>query len=104
MYGGIAGQTIAPSFDQTTNVSDTKWCQKDVVPDDVVPSHQAPLFALQEADVDIRPRFFDNISKEWILLDTGAAVSVTKPGPNDKLDPTIRLEAVNGSAMKCYGS
>ena len=37
------------------------------------------------------------------MVDTGSQVSVLKPGPTDKVNPSLLLEAVNGSNMKCYG-
>ena len=70
---------------------------------EVVPSHQA-LAALQTEDVDIRPRFWDKLSDQWVLVDTGAQVSVCAPGANDKIDPRVTLETVDGSKMPSYGS
>ena len=31
--------------------------------------------------VDIRPRIYDNATKQWVLLDTGAQVSCCPPPP-----------------------
>ena len=70
---------------------------------EVVPSHQA-LAALQTEDVDIRPRFWDKLADQWVLVDTGAQVSVCAPGANDKIDPRVTLETVDGSKMPSYGS
>ena len=107
LYGGLAGEPYLPdTIDQIINVSDDKWCpnKTNFSPDDVIPSHQAPLFAIQnEEELDIRPRFFDADNDRWVLVDTGAAVSVTPPGPNDKPDPNIMLETVDGSLMPAYG-
>ena len=52
---------------------------------------------------DTRPRFFDNISKTWTLLDTGSCVSCTAKEPGDKLDPNVRLRAVNGQSIPTFG-
>ena len=53
--------------------------------------------------MDIRPRYFDKAAKKWYLLDTGAQVSCCPPSPEDRLDPSVLLEAVDGSKMPCYG-
>ena len=74
-----------------------------IKPEDIIPSHQAALFAIQHEEVDVRPRFFDNHSNSWFLVDTGAQVTCCAPSPNDKVDPSIVLEAVDGSRMPCYG-
>ena len=74
----------------------------DIKDEDIVDTHQIAEL-LSDPDIDIRPRFFDKSLQEWVLLDTGSQVSCTKPGPQDKIDPSIRLEAVNGSIMPCYG-
>ena len=61
------------------------------------------MFAISNPEVDIRPRFYDNLSKQYILVDTGAQVSCCPPSPSDKIDPTVILETVDGSKMPCYG-
>ena len=71
---------------------------------DIIPSHEAAIFSIQNQDVDVRPRFFDNHSNSWFLVDTGAQVSCCAPSPDDKVDPSIVLEAVDGSRMPCYGT
>ena len=68
----------------------------------VISPHQA-LAAVDNGEFDIRPRFFDKLSKAWILLDTGAQVSCSPPSSTDVPDPTLAVEAVNGSIMPCYG-
>ena len=57
----------------------------------------------EDDEVDIRPRFFDNLTNQWILVDTGAQTSCVPPSPEDTIDPNIRLEAVDGSILPCYG-
>ena len=52
---------------------------------------------------DARPRVFDNISKTWTLLDTGSCVSCTPKDPEDKIDPSMRLRAVNGQVIPTFG-
>ena len=85
-------------------VSDqAKQCQnKSKIEPEVIPTHQA--FAAQlDQQVDIRPRFFDKNSNQWILLDTGAQCSCAPPSPQDSPDPNLAVEAVDGSLMTCYG-
>ena len=43
------------------------------------------------------------MSGEWVLVDTGAQTSVLKPLPEDVIDPSLKLETVDGSEMSCYG-
>ena len=58
---------------------------------------------MKDVNWDMRPHFFDNITKSHLLLDSGAAVSAWPPDPGDKPDPKLRLRAVNGSTLRCYG-
>ena len=53
--------------------------------------------------VDCRPKIFNGISKSWMLCDTGSMVTAVKRGPDDKLDESRYLQAVNGSKIKCFG-
>ena len=100
----MAGHTHIPNLiDEFEIIPDNKWCQKNVTEEDILPTSQASLCALQDQDIDIRPRFWDSLSKQWILLDTGAQVSVTMPGPHDQVDPSVILETVDGSRMPYYG-
>ena len=62
------------------------------------------MAAVQAEDIDVRPRFWDKIAQQWVLVDTGAQVSVTFPSPTDKVDPTVMLETVDGSKMPSYGN
>ena len=69
-------------------------------------THQAAAYSEPDdgdAEVDIRPRFFDPLTKQWVLLDTGAQVSCVAPSPDDVPDPHLALETVDGSLMPCYG-
>ena len=45
---------------------------------------------------DIRPRLVDKSSGTSRLVDSGSQISVAKKGPNDKIDHSIKLVAVNG--------
>ena len=52
---------------------------------------------------DIRPRLHDKSTGTSRLVDSGSQISVTKKGPNDKIDHTFKLVAVNGSKIETYG-
>ena len=54
-------------------------------------------------NVDFRPRVFDNNTKKWTLLDSGSCVSCTPKDPEDKVDPSLRLRAVNGQYIPTFG-
>ena len=54
--------------------------------------------------LDIRPKVFDNKQKVWTLLDSGSCVSCIPKAPNDKIDPNLRLRAVNGSSIATFGT
>ena len=58
---------------------------------------------MKGVDWDMRPHVFDKMTKNYLLLDTGAQCSAYPPDPGDKPDPKLTLKAVNGSKMKCYG-
>ena len=59
---------------------------------------------VQGSKLDCRPKVFDGNSKSWKLCDSGSMVTVVKKTDNDKIDKSKYLQAVNGSAIKCYGS
>ena len=52
---------------------------------------------------DIRPRLLDRSSGINRLVDSGSQISVTKRGPNDKIDDSLKLVAVNGTKIPTYG-
>ena len=54
--------------------------------------------------LDTRPKVFDNLSKEWVLLDTGSCVSCLPPTKEDLLDPRLKLRSVNGGVIDTYGT
>ena len=53
--------------------------------------------------LDCRPKIFDGVTKTWKLCDTGSMITVVKKGPEDKIDKNKVLQAVNGTAIQCYG-
>ena len=85
--------------DNLISISDSKWCLNDT---ESLPS-PVQTSAIADAEVDIRPRFFDNLTNQWMLVDTGAQVSCVPPSPGDQVDPSLRCEAVDGSLLPCYG-
>ena len=88
-------------IDDEISISDAKWSPPKI-DYEVIPSHQAAAFALKD-EVDIRPRFFDPLTKSWSLMDTGAQVSCCPPSPEDTIDHSLQLETVDGTRMPCYG-
>ena len=62
------------------------------------------LFA-SKCETDIRPRILDNDSGIWMLIDSGAMISVVPRAnyPNSVVDYRMQLEAVNGSKFDTYG-
>ena len=53
--------------------------------------------------VDFRPHLWDDASKSFCLVDTGSQVTVWPVEPGDQVDPNLRLKAVNGSKIECFG-
>ena len=70
---------------------------------DALPAFIATQHSPGDAGVDYRPHIFDKASKKFCLLDSGSQVTAWPPDPGDVVDPTIRLKAVNGSRIDCYG-
>ena len=67
----------------------------------VIPAVEAASWIRKGAD--IRPRLKDSATGQFRLIDTGAQISATCKGPNDVIDNTIKLVAVNGSRINTYG-
>ena len=69
-----------------------------------------PYFKLVEAiavmENDIRPRVLEEINGNWILVDSGSAVTAWPKTeyPEAILDQTCSLQAVNKSSIKTYGT
>ena len=42
-------------------------------------------------------------SSQFRLIDSGSQISVTKRLPGDKIDPSLRLIAVNGTKIETFG-
>ena len=52
---------------------------------------------------DMRPHLYDGVTQQRLLLDSGSMVTAYPPDPGDKVVPEMKLRAVNGSILKCYG-
>ena len=50
----------------------------------------------------MRPRLVDGLGVKY-LLDSGSMTGVWPASPNDKIDPSIKLQAVDGSPFPAYG-
>ena len=70
---------------------------------EIIPSIEAVDWVNGHRNVDIRPRLVDSSSGEARLLDSGAQLSATQRRPEDKLDNSVNLVAVNGSRIPTYG-
>ena len=70
---------------------------------EVVPTIEAVKMWSEGRRVDLRPRLIDSATGEARLLDSGAQISATRKRPEDRLDTTINLVAVNGSRINSYG-
>ena len=68
----------------------------------VIPAVDA-LNWTRKANCDIRPRLLDKSSGITRLIDSGSQISVAVKGPEDKVDPSFKLVAVNGSKINTYG-
>ena len=71
---------------------------------EIIPSIEAVDWNKKGHNVDIRPRLVDSSSGEARLLDSGAQLSAARKGPNDTLDESVKLVAVNGSKIPTYGT
>ena len=105
LYGGYAGELPLPELSDNEDllISDSKTRPISESSSEIITFNEA-IAAASLTNVDIRPRIFDKITNQWILLDTGSQCSVTKPGPNDHLRPDLLLESVDGSKLPCYGT
>ena len=56
-----------------------------------------------KGNVDVRPRLVDKSTGQSRLIDSGAQITATVRGPEDKPDHSFTLVAVNGSNIPTYG-
>ena len=65
--------------------------------------HKRPSVSnLSNNNIDTRPRLTDGFGNKY-LVDSGSMTTVVRVGPEDKVDPDVLLEAVDGSTFDCYG-
>ena len=76
---------------------------EDINVDEFVSAAEALKLQDAQEELDMRPYLFDGNSKRHILLDSGSQVCAWPPDPGDRVDPKVRLKAVNGTDLKCYG-
>ena len=69
----------------------------------VIPAVSAVDWLVGQRNCDIRPRLMDKSTGISRLLDSGSQISVTRKEENDKIDPSFKLVAVNGSKIPTYG-
>ena len=77
--------------------------QSDIPVDSVVPAVEAQRWPVGHRGCDIRPRLLDKSTGQSRLIDSGSMITATKKLPEDKLDESINLVAVNGTKIKTYG-
>jgi hypothetical protein len=71
-------------------------------PPSVVSAADADAWAMGHQGVDIRPHFVTKEGQE-ILIDSGSQICAWPADPGDQIDPNIRLKAVNGNQIQCFG-
>ena len=76
--------------------------QADIPAGTILSALEAKCWSLGR-NCDIRPRLHDKSTGVDRLVDSGSQISVTRKGPNDKLDPNFKLVAVNGTKIDTYG-
>ena len=78
--------------------------QSDIPVDSVVPAVEAQRWPVGHRGCDIRPRLLDKSIGQSRLIDSGSMITATAEGPEDKINESMKLVAVNGSEIKTYGS
>ena len=81
-----------------SNIIDPQY--KNLQVGDVISSIEA---VTDSVPLDTRPKVFDNLSKQWVLLDTGSCVSCIPPTKEDLLNPHLKLRSVNGGVIDTFG-
>ena len=81
----------------------SKQCQNDLNNSPPTPIPPTVSSAADPEQVDIRPRYYDKLSKQWIMFDCGSQVSAIAKSPGDVPTPHLLLEAVDGSILPTYG-
>ena len=73
-------------------------------PDAEISAIEAINYRQGSYGLDTRPKVFDKLSNNWTLLDSGSCLTCTPKEPQDKLDPKLKLRAVNGTSIATYGT
>ena len=71
---------------------------------EVVPTVDAVGWSRGQRNCDIRPRLKDESTGTFRLIDSGSMITAAMRGPDDKVDDSVRLVAVNGSRIRTYGT
>ena len=53
--------------------------------------------------IDCRPKLYDNLTKSYLLCDTGAMTTCVPKEAGDKIDKLVTLRTADGKPMKTYG-
>ena len=69
----------------------------------IVSAVEATNWSKQVHNCDIRPRLLDKSTGTYRMIDSGSQITATQRRPDDKVDPTLKLVAVNGSRIDTYG-
>ena len=77
--------------------------EKDLPEGTVIRAIDAVDWSVGKHNCDIRPRLFDKSSGINRLVDSGSQITVTRKLPEDKVDSSLKLVAVNGSKIDTYG-
>ena len=71
-------------------------------PPATVPAREALSWSMGNQGVDMRPYLVTKQGQE-ILVDSGSQICAWPPDPGDQPDPNVRLRAVNGNQIQCFG-
>ena len=68
-----------------------------------VPAVEAVNWKPGDRHCDIRPRLIDKSTGKARMIDSGSQITITSKRPEDKIDDSFKLVAVNGSRIDTYG-
>ena len=92
----LSGTNSKPSHNSETPAYNNK--------PEIISYSEAMIAAASNDKLDIRPRIYDKITKQYLLLDTGSMCSVSRPRETDVLRPDLLLESADGSRLQCFGT
>ena len=73
-------------------------------PGDEISAVEALNWNDKQEQMDFRPKIYDNITKSYILCDTGAMISCIPRTSSDILNPSTKLKTASGEQMNTYGT